>query len=155
MQTLVVTLALAAFSATPIQALASWLQVYVGAMKHGTVFEISNTDRNIHALKKAVKVEKAEEMSHCDADELNVFAVGTSVPIPDGTEHLAPSKTVPGGTTSKKPLIVVAPLPPQQQRYKPEKEFDLKHLKSIKVDDPGLIAQRASISWDALLLPHG
>ena len=121
MQVLVGALALSAFSATPTWAFASWLQVYVGATKSGAVVEISDTGRNIHALKKAVKVKKAEELSHCSTNMLNVFAVGTSVPIPDGTEPLNPWDPIPAGTTSKKPLIVVAPLLPQQQRYKPEK----------------------------------
>ena len=96
--------------------------------------KISPIPDDVYDLKKAVKVEVEPELNHCKAADLEVFAVGTSVPIPDGTEPLDPGETVPGGTTSKKPLIVVAPLPLQQQRYKPEKEFDLKHLKSIKVD---------------------
>ena len=136
MQILVGALALAAFSVTPTQALASWLQLYIGAMKSGTVFEISGTDRNIHALKKAVKVEVEPKLNHCDAADLEVFPVGTLVPIPDGTEPLCPGMKLSelDATTDEKPLIVVAPPLLQQQRYKPEKEFDLEHLKSIKVD---------------------
>ena len=124
----------AQFSATPTRAFASWLQLYVGATKSGHSVKISPIPDDVYDLKKAVKVEKAVALLHCNADELNVFAVGTLVPIPDGTEPLDPGKTGPGGTTSKEPLIVVAPLALQQQRYKPEKEFDLEHLKSIKVD---------------------
>ena len=134
MQVLVCTRALAAFSATPTWALASWLQLYVGATKSGGSLKISPIPDDVYDLKKAVKVEVEPELNHCKAADLEVFAVGTLVPIPDGTEPLDPGETVPGGTTSKKPLIVVAPLPLQQQRYKPEKEFDLKHLNCIKVD---------------------
>ena len=116
MQILVGALALAAFSATPIQALASWLQVYVGATKSGRSVKISPIPDDVNDLTEEIKSQKAVALSHCDAVELNVFAVGTRVPIPDGAEPLDPGETVPGGTTSKKPLIVVAPLPPQQQQ---------------------------------------
>ena len=91
--------------------------------------KISPIPDDVYELAEAAKVEVEPKLSHCDAANLKVFAVGTSVPIPDGTEPLDPGGTVPGGTTSKKPLIVVAPLPPQQQQYKPEKEFDLKPQK--------------------------
>ena len=134
MQTLVVALALAAFSATPTWALASWLQLYVGATKSGGSLKISPIPDDVYDLKKAVKVEVEPKLNHCAASDLEVFAVGTSVPIPDGTEPLDPWDPVPTSTTGPEPLIVVAPLPPQQKQYKPEKEFDLKHLKSIKVD---------------------
>ena len=134
MQTLVVALALAAFLATPTWALASWLQLYVGATKSGGVLFIHPIPENVYALTEAVKVKRAVDLSHCNAAGLNVYAAGTSVPIPDGTEALDPWDPVPTSTTGPEPLIVVAPLLPQQQQYKPEKEFDLKHLKSIKVD---------------------
>ena len=134
MQVLVGALALAAFSVTPIQALASWLQVYIGTTKSGGSVKISPIPDDVYDLTEAVKVEVEPELNHCDAANLEVFAVGTSVPIPDGTEPLDPWDPIPTFTTSKKPLIVVAPLRLRQQEYKPEKEFDLEHLKSIKVD---------------------
>ena len=110
MQVLVGALALAAFSVTPIQALASWLQVYIGTTKSGGSVKISPIPDDVYDLTEAVKVEVEPELNHCDAANLEVFAVGTSVPIPDGTEPLDPWDPIPTFTTSKKPLIVVVPL---------------------------------------------
>ena len=119
MQTLVGTLALAALSATPTLALASWLQVYVGATKSGGSVKISPIPDDVYDLKEAVKVEVEPELNHCDAADLEVFAVGTSVPIPDGTEPLCPGMKLSelDATTDEKPLIVVAPLLLEKMRF--------------------------------------
>ena len=93
-----------------------WIQLYVGETESGGVVLIRPIPENVYYLTEEIKAKKAEELSHCDANELNVFAVGTQVPTPAGTEPLDPGETVPGGTTSKEPLIVVAPLPPPQQQ---------------------------------------
>ena len=93
-----------------------WIQLYVGETESGGVVLIRPIPENVYYLKKAVKVEKAVALSHCDADDLNVFAVGTQVPTPAGTEPLRPGRKLSelDATTDEKPLIVVAPLPPQQ-----------------------------------------
>ena len=91
-----------------------WIQLYVGATKSGGVFCIRPIPENVYALTEAIKVENAVALSQCDADELNVFAVGTSVPTTAGTEPLDPWDPVPTGTTGPAPLIVVAPVPQPQ-----------------------------------------
>ena len=69
-------------------------------------------------LTEAVKVKVEPKLNHCAPSDLNVFAVGTQVPTPAGTEPLRPGRKLSelDATTDEKPLIVVAPLPPPQQQ---------------------------------------
>jgi hypothetical protein len=65
----------------------------------------------VDALKKAVKEERTVSLQHCDAAMLDVFAPGTD---PKTVDSLDPGDLIPGDTSSKNPLIVVAPKPQQQ-----------------------------------------
>ena len=69
-------------------------------------------DAVVFSLKEAVKQRWGEHLACVDAPELTVFAAGAD---PSKDEPLDPGDTVPDGTTSKKPLIVVAPQ--QQQNH--------------------------------------
>ena len=93
-----------------------WIQLYVGATKSGHSVKISPIPDDMNDLTEEIKVKVEPKLNHCAPSDLNVFAVGTQVPTTDGTGPLDPGETVPGGTTSKEPLIVVAPLPPPQQQ---------------------------------------
>lgn len=86
-----------------------WIQLYLGQEKSGDVFGISVPVNNIDSLRKAVKEECKPKLDYCAASDLVVYAAGTDVPIPEGTESLDPWDTVPTNSTGPMPLIVVAP----------------------------------------------
>jgi len=62
----------------------------------------------IAALAKEVKKEMAVALSHCDAAKLAVYPHGTTPPFLQD-KAIDPGDDVPPGTTSKNPLIVLAP----------------------------------------------
>ena len=64
---------------------------------------------DINDLKEKIKEKKPNDLNGTDADRLNVYAAGTSYPIVEGQDILDPGDAVPSKTTSKTPLIVVAP----------------------------------------------
>ena len=69
----------------------------------------------IAGLKEAVKDKMAEELTHCSAAKLVVYSPETTPPFSQD-KAIDPGDHVPAGTTSKNPLIVVAPAPKQQQQ---------------------------------------
>ena len=73
----------------------------------------------IAALAKEVKQERAVALGHCDAADLAVYPHGTEPPFLQD-KAIDPGDDVPPGTTSKNPLIVVAP---PQQHTNGEKHF--------------------------------
>ena len=86
-----------------------WIQLYIGTEK-SCIVKIRPIPETVYDLQEEVKNKVAIKLSHCDAADLMVFAVGTSVPIRDGTEPLDPGDTVPSvasGTTAGKPPLVV------------------------------------------------
>jgi hypothetical protein len=98
-------------AALPVAPVGVWVQLFVGEKKQGESFEIEQTPRNVNALKKAVKEEWTVSLQHCDAAMLNVFAPGAD---PKTDDTLDPGDPVSGDTSSKNPLIVVAPKHHQQ-----------------------------------------
>jgi hypothetical protein len=94
-----------------------WVQLYIGDDPKGNAFELE-AQRNVGALAKKVWGERETRLQESsgarDASELNVYPSGTAVPIPNGTKSVDPGEEVPAAPTSKKPLIVIAPKPEQQ-----------------------------------------
>jgi hypothetical protein len=71
----------------------------------------------IAGLNEAVKDKMAEELTHCSAANLVVYSPETTPPFSQD-KAIDPGDHVPAGTTSKNPLIVVAPAPKQQQQQR-------------------------------------
>lgn len=63
----------------------------------------------IDDLAEAVKEKFADDLTGVSAPRLMVYSTGTAVPVPIGTEALDPGDNMTSLTTSKTPLIVVAP----------------------------------------------
>jgi hypothetical protein len=109
-----------------------WVQLYYEGKNDpkGRPVEIEPIPKNINALAKEVKKERAVALSHCDAADLDVYPPETKPPFSQDNA-VGPGDDVPPGTTSKNPLIVVAPQlqpggeytlgPPQQVRGKTNK----------------------------------
>jgi hypothetical protein len=89
-----------------------WVQVYYqGETKpvdDADPFEIETNLKNVNDLKKKVheELKLVSRAALCKA-----YHPGTAVPIPEGTKSLDPGEDVPADTTSKKPMIVIAPKP--------------------------------------------
>ena len=101
-----------------------WIQLYIGDVKIGQPFDVTDfkLGGNVSALKEAVwtkKIDRLQQSSDAkDSTELNVYAAGTVVPIPDGAEVLAGNLTVSSlVATYEAPLIVKAEAPPTQQPH--------------------------------------
>lgn len=89
-----------------------WYQLCVGDVPHGQPSKERLEDNaDIADLKQAVKKEWGVHLP-CATPMLKMFAAGAD---PNNDEHLDPGDSVPEGTTSKNPLVVVAPPPLQQQ----------------------------------------
>jgi HNH endonuclease len=69
----------------------------------------------IARLKEAVKDKRQVDLNHCDPAALVVYSPETTPPFSQD-KAIDPGDHVPAGTTSKNPLIVVAPAPKQQQQ---------------------------------------
>ena len=74
--------------------------------------------RNIDEFTEAVKVKCQPTLDYCAANTLLVYPVGTTVPVITDTVPIASRATVPI-VSDNETLIVVAPLPPQQQQPQP------------------------------------
>jgi hypothetical protein len=88
-----------------------WVQLLVGEEKQGQSFLIEPIPEDVDALKNAVTEECTLLLHHCDPVMLNVFAPGAD---PKTEDTLDLGDPVPGNTSSKSPLIVVAPKQQQQ-----------------------------------------
>ena len=75
--------------------------------------DLKESDWNIDALAEAVKSKRQVALNHCDAAALVVYPRDTEGPPFSQAKAIDPGKDVPCGTTSKSPLIVVAPAPKQ------------------------------------------
>jgi hypothetical protein len=98
-----------------------WVLVFYEGEKDaiGEVSEIKPIldDDNVNDLKKRVIKEFDHELHRISSSRIRVYASGTTVPIPENTSSLMPldpGDQVPAGTTSRTPLIVIAPKPEQQ-----------------------------------------
>jgi len=97
-----------------------WVQLYYEDITKGRPTsvrkpaEVKESDWDIDDLAKEVKKERAVALSHCDAADLAVYPHGTTPPFLQD-KAIDPGDHVPPGTTSKNPLIVVAPAPPQSR----------------------------------------
>jgi hypothetical protein len=89
-------------AALPVAPAGVWVQLIVGNVKQGRTFRIKPTPEDVDALAKAVFPELTpREVAMC-----SVFAPGVD---PKTGDALDPGDPVPGNTSSKNPLIVVAP----------------------------------------------
>jgi hypothetical protein len=92
-----------------------WVKLYYKGeakpVRDADPIEIEPIPKNVNALKKKVKVEKQTKLNHVDAGDLKVYPSGTTVL--ESTESLDPGDPVPANTSSKMPLIVIAPKPEQ------------------------------------------
>jgi hypothetical protein len=100
-------------AASPVAPAGIWVQLLVGEEKQGQSLCIKPMPEDVYELKKAVKEECTVLLHHCDPVMLDVFAPGAD---PKTEDTLDPGDPVPGDTTSKNPLIVVAPKPHYQQQ---------------------------------------
>ena len=87
-----------------------WVKLYIGENDENSasVFGIYNFHGNIDQLKKEIKKEAQLE---CPSFHLKVYDAGTEYPNLKREKLFDPGDTVPENTTSKAPLIVVAPAP--------------------------------------------
>ena len=95
-----------------------WVQLYYKGKDEpkGQPVEIEPIPKNIGALIKAAKAMLKKELDHAGLSEIYVFSPDTKPPFSQD-KAFDPGDDVPTSTTSKKPLIVVAPAPdptPQQ-----------------------------------------
>jgi hypothetical protein len=100
-------------AASPAAPAGIWVQLLVGEEKQGQSFRLKPIPEDVDALKNAVKDKCTVLLHHCDPVLLDVFAPGAD---PKTEDTLDPGDPVPGDTSSKNPLIVVAPKPQQQQQ---------------------------------------
>jgi hypothetical protein len=70
-----------------------------------TQLELSS-EANVDRLRKAVLSEMSKKLSHCDANDLKVFAAGAN---PKTDKPLLRSIPIPKDTSEEAPLIIVAP----------------------------------------------
>ena len=77
--------------------------------KIGRATSVSPVPANIDALCKAVKTEMGPDLAHTSAARLEVYAAGTTAFA--ASDALDPADGVPGGTSSRAPLVVRAPPP--------------------------------------------
>jgi hypothetical protein len=83
-----------------------WIQVQRrDGITVGQPEEIEAVPQNVSKLRKLVKVACQRQLDYCDANELLVFPSGAL----KEAKALDPGDAVPENTTSKNPLIVVAP----------------------------------------------
>jgi hypothetical protein len=98
-----------------------WVQLYYEGkgQPEGQPTEVEGIPKNtVDALKKAVKKEFAEALTHCSAATLKVYMPGMAVPVREGSEgSLKPWDAVPTKTMGENPLIVVAPEKQQQVSF--------------------------------------
>jgi hypothetical protein len=94
-----------------------WVQIYYKGQeeeeKFGDAIKIKPIPDDVNDLKKVVFPEK----SVVEIAAVKVYASGTTVPIPDGTDNLpAWNKVSSYTTTGEEPLIVIAPKPQAQRQ---------------------------------------
>jgi hypothetical protein len=84
-----------------------WYQLRIGDYLQGRSDAVYlKADSKIVNLTDAIKAKRTTKLSHCDAADLIVFLADGD---PKNDEPIDPGEVIPTGTTSKTPLIVVAP----------------------------------------------
>jgi hypothetical protein len=121
------------------------VQLLVGEEKQGQSFRIKPIPEDVDALKKAVKEEWGDRLAVA-APELDVFAPGAD---PKTEDHLDPGDPVPGDTSSKNPLIVVAP----KHQQPPQQDGELRCCSRILVFKVCVEVFQLRI-WIELVIPH-
>ena len=94
-----------------------WVQLYYkGKVEpEGQPIKIKAALEDVADLTKEVKAEVPNALSQCDALYLSVYPQDTEPPFAQD-KAINPGDPVPTGTTSRNPLIVVAPDRPEQQQ---------------------------------------
>ena len=96
---------------------AIWIKLYISKSDpNPRVFDIKGSPCNISRLEMKIKEAGQNDLAYCDAHHLDVYPLGTSVPISKDIQPIDPGDPVPGETTSSDPLIVIAPENQQQQQ---------------------------------------
>jgi hypothetical protein len=93
----------------PLNSSYTWVQLYRDDQAVGLPTVITDPVACVSILTKLVKAERAVALQHCDGADLVVYPPGTPLDGLNDDHRLDPGEAVPGGTTSKKPLIVMAP----------------------------------------------
>ena len=87
-----------------------WIKLYIGEEdENPAVFGICDFSGIIDDLKEKIKERATNALKAIDADRLEVYAPGTIVPVQGGNRPIDPGDDISSTTTSKTPLIVVAP----------------------------------------------
>ena len=94
-----------------------WIKLYIGQSDPiPTTLKVKpESGSDIDDFKKKIREAKPNDLANCDADRLDVYPQKTYVPISNQVQPIDPGDQVPGETTSRDPLIVIAPENPQQQ----------------------------------------
>jgi hypothetical protein len=88
----------------------TWVQLYRGDQALGCPMPIAGAPGDIcDDLKDLVKAEFPNDLEDVDAPNLVVYPHGTPLDAPNEDASLSPDAPVPDDTTSKEPLIVIAP----------------------------------------------
>jgi hypothetical protein len=91
-----------------------WIQVRdTNGENVGNVVKINSELDDVDDLCKAIKVELEPDLNHCSAARLSVYPAGTAFGNCNTTNALDRGDEPPVGTTSKAPLVVIAPADPQ------------------------------------------
>ncbi len=91
-----------------------WVKLYIGDVESRNPLKIRmGTGEVVFDLKEAIRAKKPNDLNHCDADHLNVYAPGTRFPIDKSTEPMKGSSSPPDAK-EESPLVVTAPPPPPQ-----------------------------------------
>ena len=104
-----------------------WVQLYYRGEKDpkGNRIDIELSDipnGRISGLARRLKEnDMKNDLSHCDRGRICVYHPGTKPPFSQD-KAIDPGDDVPTGTTSKNPLIVVAPAPKQQPQQQADGE---------------------------------
>ena len=108
-----------------------WIKLYIGQSDPiPTTLKVKpESGSDIDDLKKKIKEAKPNDLAHCDAFLLDVYPQKTYVPISNQVQPIDPGNPVPGETTSSDPLIVIAPVNPQQH------EVSLNFMQAVQVNN--------------------
>ena len=91
-----------------------WIQVSdTNGINVGAKFKIKSEPEDVDDLCEAIKVKLEPDLNHCSAARLSVYPAGTAFGNYNTTNALDRGEAPPVGTTSKAPLVVIAPADPQ------------------------------------------
>ena len=91
-----------------------WIQVRdTNGENVGNVVKINSELDDVDDLCEAIKVKLEPDLNHCSAARLSVYTAATAFENCNTTNALDRGEAPPVGTTSKAPLVVIAPADPQ------------------------------------------